>query len=262
MSSMTYTVREEAEWIQRTAWASQYAAAPPEFAAATGMQVLDLAPGVTQFLLPAVPFRMFNRVLGLGVSQPVEQALIQTALANFADAGVENFAITLGPDDAAPLGLTLTDEWAVLTRGVEPAPTQATELTLTAADPETFGRVLCQGYEMPESVAVWGAGITRQPGWHMFLAWLGETPIGCAGMFIQNGAAWFGPAATLTGHRGHGAQTALFAHRITEAATLGCHLLVTEALPDTPRTPNPSYRNMLRAGFAECFRHLNYGKQP
>ena len=162
---MTYTVREEAERIHQRAWSSQYAAAPQAFATATGLRMIELAEGVTQYLLPAIPFRMFNRVLGLGVFQPVSMPLIETALANFAQVGVENFAITLGPEEVVPAGLAQVDEWTFLTRAVTPVPEQNPKLTINDADPEIFGAVLARGYELPESVAAWGAGMARQSGW-------------------------------------------------------------------------------------------------
>jgi len=239
-----------------------YAAAPPAFVAATGLHAIPLAEGVTQYLIPAIPYRMFNRVLGFGVFTPLDPLLLSRARAHFAAAHCPNFAITLSPDDPWPEALTLLDTWALLTRAAEPLPSAPTTLSLTPADPEIFGKVLCEGYEMPDAVASWGASFADRPGWSAFLAWEGETPIGCAAMYVAEGAAWFGPAATVPAYRGRGSQSALLAHRVAAAHAQGCTLLVTEALPDTPQTPNPSYRNMLRAGFTELYRHHNYGIQP
>lgn len=261
---MTYTVRDRAERIQADAWADMYAAAPAEFATATGLRVADLGGGARQFFLPAAPYRMFNRALGLGVEAPATEAQIERALDD--DPGV---TISLAPGarpDALPAwlaarGLRVTDEWAVLVRDAAPPAPAPTDLTVVDADPERFGQVLVRGYETPDALGQWVAALVGRPGWRTLLARDGDTPVGCAAVRIADGGAWFGPAATLPAARGRGAQSALFARRIALCIDAGCELLVTEALPDTPETPNPSYRNMIRAGFVESYRHANYRKE-
>ena len=64
--------------------------------------------------------------------------------------------------------------------------------------------------------------------------------------------------ATRPSHRRRGAQGALLARRIRDAADLGCRWLVTETGEDLPERPNPSFRNMLRTGFELAYQRANY----
>ncbi|MGC4047132.1 MAG: GNAT family N-acetyltransferase [Armatimonas sp.] len=255
---MTYTVRQEAERIHRLAWTAQYAAAPREFTEATGLRVAELAEGVSQYFLPAVPYRMFNRVLGLGITTLLTEELIDTALANFAQAGCEAIALSLTESEPAEKltarGLVPIDEWVLLTRATEPPYTPASDLEVIEADPETFGSVLAKGYEVPDAIAAWGAALVGCLGWKTYLACDGTQAVGCAAMFLADELAWFGPAATLPESRGRGAQSACFARRIADAHALGCRLIVIEAAPGST-----SHRNMLRAGFTELGRRVNFG---
>ena len=63
--------------------------------------------------------------------------------------------------------------------------------------------------------------------------------------------AYLSFAGTLREHRGKGAQTALLAARIRRGAEFGCELAVTETGEQRGDQPDNSYRNILRAGFAE-----------
>ncbi len=58
-------------------------------------------------------------------------------------------------------------------------------------------------------------------------------------------------------HR-HGAQNALLARRLQEAATQGAQVAVTETDERVPDKPDNSYRNILKAGFVEAYVRQNY----
>ena len=66
-------------------------------------------------------------------------------------------------------------------------------------------------------------------------------------------AAYFAFAGTLSGHRGKGGQTALFAARIEHALAAGCTTLITQTGERRDELPSNSYRNILRQGFEERF---------
>ncbi len=71
------------------------------------------------------------------------------------------------------------------------------------------------------------------------------------GLYSADGVGYLGFAGTLPEHRGRGAQSALLAERIRRAGELGCDVLVTETGERRDDRPSNSYRNILRAGFAE-----------
>jgi GNAT superfamily N-acetyltransferase len=75
---------------------------------------------------------------------------------------------------------------------------------------------------------------------------------------VSSEHAWLGFGATLPAYRRHGAQNALLARRLGEAAARGARTAVTETGERLPDKPSDSYRNILRAGFHERYLRHNY----
>jgi hypothetical protein len=86
---------------------------------------------------------------------------------------------------------------------------------------------------------------------------LAEGVHGGTGGLVSGGHAWLDSArrSRLTGH---GAQGALLALRLREAAARGARIAVTETGERLPDRPSASYRNILRAGFEEMYLRQNY----
>jgi GNAT superfamily N-acetyltransferase len=95
-------------------------------------------------------------------------------------------------------------------------------------------------------------------GWHLYLAVDAGAPIAGALMFVQGDGVWLGMGATLPEARRRGAQSALIAHRLREAARLNCRWATAETTLDTPERPNPSYRNMIRVGMQVLYHRAKY----
>jgi hypothetical protein len=110
---------------------------------------------------------------------------------------------------------------------------------------------------MPAVLQPWIASMVGRAGWQHYLAWDGSRPVAAAALYVRDGAGWLGMASTLPAARRRGAQGALMAQRIEDGRALGCRWLVTETGEDTPARPNPSYRNMIRAGFALAYHREN-----
>ena len=101
----------------------------------------------------------------------------------------------------------------------------------------------------PPSAAAWLAELAGRAGWRCYVARDGQNAV-ASGAFRQDGTtAWLSVAATLKSHRGRGGQSSLVARRIADALASDCTHIVTETGDDTPERPNPSLRNLLRAGF-------------
>jgi GNAT superfamily N-acetyltransferase len=96
------------------------------------------------------------------------------------------------------------------------------------------------------------------PNWHFYLAFDGALPMAGAALFVDGDGAWIGLAATVESHRRRGAQTALLERRLADAAALGCKWVSADTYPDAPDRPNPSYRNMRRAGMTPAYDRTNY----
>lgn len=111
-------------------------------------------------------------------------------------------------------------------------------------DPDAFVDVLLAGFEADGATAAFIRAEHRAPEVRRFLAVAGETPIAAGALTVHEDVAIVGGAATLPGHRGTGAQSALLRHRLSVAAQAGCDLVV-----GTARLDSVSEANLRRAGF-------------
>jgi GNAT superfamily N-acetyltransferase len=84
----------------------------------------------------------------------------------------------------------------------------------------------------------------------LYLAWLGDEPIGGAMLSWADGVAFLSGSGVRPAYRRRGAQAALIRMRLARARALGCELVCSNTLPGTS-----SRRNMERHGF-----HVAYPK--
>jgi GNAT superfamily N-acetyltransferase len=210
-----------------------------------------------------------NRVVGLGLIEPATEEYIDQIIEWFASAGVPRFFVQVSPG-AEPDALTgwLTgrsfrphNNWVRLCRGTQPPPEVITGLLVEQIDRRyaaDFGKILAQGFGWPESAGLWWAQTVERPGWHHYLAFDENLPVATGAFFVSEKAAWFSAASTLPGHRGKGAQNALLARRIQDALLLGCTTFSVETAQPTSERDAPSWRNVQRMGFQECYVRPNY----
>ena len=219
------------------------------------------AGGAAVLRVPEAPESpMLNRIVGLGSASPATEADVDEALAAMG-AGV-TFYVAVAPG-ARPASLPewlhargLQPGWGWMTFRRDVSPPASADTTLrvvevrTIADVQAFGRVVRIGYELPEAIEHRLAN-TRDAGWRCWVAFDRDEPAAAGALFAAQGVAYLGLAATVAAHRGKGAQTALLAARIRQAAELGCDLVITETGERGEDRPSNSYRNILRAGFRE-----------
>jgi hypothetical protein len=261
------------EAMERDAWADMIAAAPPPFAAATGLAVHPLGTAVA-FVMARVDNPQFNRLHGLGVDTPATEAELDAGLKPFRDAGLRNFLVQLVPDASPPAlaqwiaarGLVaFRRAWAKLRRGSEPAPAVSTALRIAEVGAESsadFARVVCDGFGMPPPMRPWLAAMPGRAGWRAYLAYAEAEPISAALLYIRGRVAWYGAAATIPAGRRRGGQRAILARCIADAIAAGCTDIVAETGEAVPGEPNPSYENMLRSGFSVAYARANFTAPP
>jgi hypothetical protein len=239
----------------------------PDVVARYGVR-LERIGGATAMCVSEVNFPWFNRVLGLGLREPVTDAVLNAAQAFYRDARVL-YMLPIAPavltDELhAKLearGLRRSDNWAKMIRGVEPPPEIRTDLRLEpvgAHQAEAFAEVLCTCFGLPPECGILVSGLIGEPSWRHYAAFDGDRLVATGALCVRGEAGILGLGATLPSHRERGAQGAIMARRIRDAATLGCRLLITETGEDTPEHPNPSYHNMLRTGFRLAYLRPNY----
>lgn len=202
----------------------------------------------------------FNRILGLGVDRPATKGRLEHMVASYRSADIHRIFIPICPsarpqhlhDWLIRLGCHHHNNWIKLFRGVEPifdaaSPFEIREIHRDRA--VAFAHIVCAGFRYPDIVHPWIAALVGRPDWRIYGAFQGDTLAGGAAMHIRDGYAYFGFAATDPEYCRRGAQQALLARRIREAARSGCRLIVAETAETRPEQPSPSLRNCLRAGF-------------
>ena len=221
------------------------------------------------FLLRNLDHGFFNRSVGLGVGKPATEADLDRTIALYRDAGLVQFTVQLSPF-AMPAALeswlearrfTRGRRWAKLWRDTVDPPAERTDLRLERIGPEhadEWVTVIRTAFEMHDVLDDFFRVVLGAPGWHHYLAFDGDAAVGAGAMRVLGDVAWFGYGATLASHRGRGSQSAVFARRIRDAHDLGVRLCITETGEDIPEDPNPSYRNMLRAGFRLAYQRQNW----
>jgi GNAT superfamily N-acetyltransferase len=211
--------------------------------------------GATCTALRRLPARMFNRVLDLTSTEQLEE---------IADFYGElpwwvSDSHSLGPE-LEQRSFTRDYSWMTFTRGVEPGEGQS-DLRVTQIGPDRaddYAGIVTASFELPEWSRPLSANVVGRPGWSCYVAYDGDEPAGAGALFVHGRVGWIGFGATLPGYRGRGAQSAIFRARIDEARAQGCSTVVTETGELEEGRPSNSYRNILRAGFAEAGIRPNY----
>lgn len=260
-------VAEIAESIEAYSMEEMVAALAPEVAARYGVCVERIGSTVVQAATQIdVPF--FNRVVGLGLTEPVTEATLDAIAWTFRGASVR-FLVQMSPEALSePLharlearGWARKDNWAQMIRGVEPPPEIPTDLRIERIGPahaQPYAEVLLPAFDMPPEYDVFVLGLIGRAGWHCYAAFDGDTLVATGALLVRGEVGYLTFGATRATHRRRGAQGAIMARRIRDAGALGCRWLVTTAVEDTPDHPNPSYHNMLRTGFLLAYLRPNY----
>ena len=115
-------------------------------------------------------------------------------------------------------------------------------------DAATFEATVAGPLGVPADMSPGIRSTIGHDGWHFYLVFDDHRPVAGAAMFVHGAGAWFGVSGTATTDRGRGAQTALLARRLHDAAALGCKWVSADTRTETPEHPNPSFHNMRRAG--------------
>lgn len=244
-----------------------FRAVPPDLATTVGLQVKAFGSTVV-FTAKALPMILYNRVLCLGIVEPVTQEIISELVSYLRQHAAPNFAFQISP--AAPVlstwltehGLKRTNSWMKLYRGTDPPLPMLTSLRVEEAGTEqasVFANTFCEGYGISAQVArQLVAPLVGRTDWHCYLALEGDVPAATGALFVQDGIGWLGFSSTLPAYRRRGAQSALITRRIQDAAAQGCQWLVTETDEHTSKKPNQSYLNLIRLGFRLAYQRPNY----
>jgi len=250
------------ERVEAEAWRDWYAAAAAEDRAALGIRTHEVE-GALALSVDADESLLSNRTLGVGLAAPATDGLVDALLAHYAGHAA-GFAINLCPF-AEPAGLERALaargfgtffhhlKWV---RGAEPpheAPSELRVEVVAAGRSAAWARLSARIRDSTPAHAAWAARVVGRARWTHYWALDGDEPVAVGALFVHDGAAWLGMAATLESHRRRGAQSALFAHRVRDALAQGARWLCTETAPDWPELGGQSLRNAARAGFHPAY---------
>lgn len=258
----------ELEGIEYAASVDFFRAAPPAMRAAYGIEVQAAGAATCLWSRGLEPTAIFRRAVGLGVGRRAAEADVEEIVGRMGALG-QRYALPVG-EQAQPAelpswlerrGFTRGYAWMKFSRSCEAPPRAAHAPEVRVAGEElgaAFGRLIAQGFGLPEAIAPWIGALAGRPRWVCLLAYAGADPIAGGAVYVHGSYAWLGFGATLPSHRRQGAQSALLARRLAEAAQRGAKVAVTETGERVPDKPSVSYANILRAGFAEAYLRQNY----
>lgn len=256
------------EQAEVAAWSDLYQAASNEAVLSCGIKLIT-TPSTCTVFASQVDVLAFNRVIGLGIKEPITEGMLDDLISQFRLNTVRRFFLQLNPLAVTPevrgwlvrRGIRRHNNWVKLYRNVDMAPRADSDLRIERIDQEyasTFSDTLVSSFEWPRVMIPWIAETVGRLGWRHYMAFDGATPVATAALFVEGKCGWIDFASTLPAYRGRGAQGALTELRIRDAAELGCTWLVVETAEETPDHPVPSYRNMRRYGFDVAYVRPNY----
>jgi GNAT superfamily N-acetyltransferase len=256
--------------VERGFWHGIWAAVPAGAAAEHGIEARGFGP-VQATIVAALPeARMLNLVLGATERSAVDGGHLGQALDWVESRDVSCYVPVTesAPESGAAehllraRGYERGYAWMKFVRDAHPPrfsePPGVEVAEARGGDDEPFGMIAATGFGLPAWASAFFAGLPDLPSWRCYVARVSDEAAACAAMFIHNGIAEFGIAATLEPARGRGCQQALLRRRIADAAAAGCHTLFVETGERSPNRPSGSYRNVLRAGFEEAYLRPNW----
>jgi GNAT superfamily N-acetyltransferase len=271
-----HAVAPLAETIEAEAFAQLLRALPADLEARIGARVMRRGSAVS-LITPGADDATVNQTIALGFDNELDDATLSAVCADYVSAGVPRWLVHWSPEASrrderdlfARHGGQPKTPVARMWGSLDDARATASRHALRVEEigrefAEAFQRIVAPSLGLLDSIAPLASSAIGHDQWHHYLVFDGDTPIAGAAMFTLDRGAWFGMAATLPEARGHGAQKLLLARRMLDARKLGCEWVTAGTAPDTESHPNPSYRNMLRAGMRLLYLQPKYlfGRPP
>lgn len=256
------------ENVEFAACVDLFRAAPRDVRAAHGIEVRDIA-GTTCLTSRGIePATIFRRAVRLGVDRETSESEVDDVIAHMNRCGLR-YAVPVAPQSQPSVlaswlesrGFTRGYAWMKFARPCDGVPHATSGLAVRVVGGDhagEFGQVVTEGFGLPPAAVPWIGSLAGRMNWVCVMAFEGDTPVAAGAVYVDGDHAWLGLGATLATHRRRGAQAALLARRLDEAAARGARVAVTETGERVPDRPSASYRNILRAGFAELYVRQNY----
>ena len=265
MTLLDFTALENAEF---DAYVDLYRAAPEGAHEAYAIDAREVGMATCLTCRGIEPAAVFRRAVGLGVGRSATEAELDDVLAHMNARG-QRYVVPVAPQSRPSIlaswlkkrGFARGYAWMKFCRPCSGALHVSSDLEISVIGRELgveFGRVVTEGFGLAPAIAPWVEQLAGRANWVCVMAFAGATPVAAGAVYINGEHAWLGFGATLPSHRRRGAQSALLARRLSEAAARGARVAVTETGERLPDKPSTSYQNILKAGFEEMYLRQNW----
>jgi GNAT superfamily N-acetyltransferase len=258
----------EYDLVESRAWMDFFKSAPSSVMENCGIKVIQVG-GVYATITSKIDVLAFNRVVGLGIYEPIDDRIIDFILNKIEAEKVKRFFIQIHPevysDELRKLLVSKNffhyNNWVRLVRDNSSAEKVKTKLRVRTINPnesKTFAQIVVNAFEWSEELVDCIAAPVGRKNWYHYMAFENNQPIATAAFYLSSELAWFDFAATHPQHRGKGAQSALLVERIEDCRALGVKEIIVETAEQTTEKESPSYRNVLKSDFKEAYKRPNF----
>src|SRR6266516_338104 len=255
---------------ERLFWRELWETAAPDAIEERGIELETFGPIQASIVAGLPDLQMMNLVLGADERGAVEEGHLEEAIEWVESCGVDYYVpVTPGAEGALTAedwlnrsGFEQASHWTKFVRDASPPelpqPPGVTVYEVEQDEGEGMATIAAEGFGLPLWAGTFFFDLPGREGWRCYVAVVDGISQACGAMFMHEGIAEFGIAATLKSARGRGCQTALLRRRILDAVDAGCHTLFVEAGERTPDPAAISYRNIVRAGFRAAYLRPNW----
>ncbi len=266
---LTTTLFRSIASCEINAWQDMYSAAGRDLASQFGIKVFSMGSACVS-MVKNIDILGFNRVIGLGLFQTASEQMVDDIISKYSTDGIKRFFIQIHPEAAPPKlkdwfekrNIKHYNNWVKHYRGVEDPPRLETGLEIKEVsskdEVDRFGEIITMSFKWPDEMRMWFENLAGRKYWKTYLAFEDDKAVAAASMYVKDDCGWLSFGSTLPDYRGKGAQTALIARRIQDAAELGCKVLTLETSEDNEQERSQSLLNVQKMGFETAFVRPNF----
>lgn len=221
--------------------------------------------------VPTIDILAMNRVLSLGIAQPINQLTLDHIIQFYKKAGSSRFFIQLPPsvvyEEIQALlvknGLVHHNNWTKLYRSTFcpdiPINPELSIQSINRKSADIYGQLLFMSFDWQDTrLASWLASTIGQEGYRHYLVTKGGKAIAAGALFVDGEMASMAFAGTLERFRGLGAQTLLLKTRLIDAHDAGAKYITAETAQHSTNAEVKSFLNMQRFGFETAYHRQNW----
>ncbi|MDW3194674.1 MAG: hypothetical protein R8G66_20010 [Cytophagales bacterium] len=221
--------------------------------------------------IPHLDILFMNRVIGLGLSTPINETSLEQVIRFYEKAGSKRFFIQLPPQVIteeiialmSQFGFSHRNNWTKLFRTVAPLEHgtngQLSVRQIEERESDNYGQLIFMSFNWEDSrLATWLASTVGKRGYrHYIVSWEGRD-IAAGALYVDGDMASMAFAGTLKAFRGHGAQQLLLKRRLQDAYDMGAKFITGETAEHLEEKPVVSYLNMKKSGFQTAYQRQNW----